>query len=290
MKHRGSFVKKRGLRFQRHFLFHRISFFFLLLSSLLLMVLDSFQVRAVQYMRVEVQDMIVPVMEVLAMPVDFVGYTADAVDSWTYLKTENEKLRAEKDRLLNLEDQVQKLQSENSRLRNMLNFVPERAMSFMTARVVGDVRSVFVRSVLINAGQEQDVRAGLAAVTGDGLVGRVEKVGQHSARVLLISDINSRIPVILERSQQKAILAGNNTNRLDLLYVSNPESVVVGERVVTSGAGGYFPPALPVGTVSSISDDRVTVYPFVDWSRLNYIRVVDYGLPYHLAGEQGELK
>jgi rod shape-determining protein MreC len=115
-------------------------------------------------------------------------------------------------------------------------------------------------------------------MTGEGLVGRVTEVGERSARVLLITDINSYVPVVLESSRDRAALAGDNSERPRLLFLPNNAKPQVGERVTTSGHGGVFPAGLPVGVIVSTGDGGVRVQPFVDLDRLENVRLVEYGL------------
>ena len=96
--------------------------------------------------------------------------------------------------------------------------------------------------------------------------------------MLLLTDINSRVPVLVERTRDRAILAGDNSNRPQLLYLKPGLSIEVGDRVVTSGDGGAFPPGLPVGVIDRISDGVVSVAPFVDWDHMEFLQIVDYGL------------
>jgi len=115
-------------------------------------------------------------------------------------------------------------------------------------------------------------------VTGEGLVGRVSEVGSRAARVLLVTDLNSRVPVIVEGPQQRALLTGDNSERPCLRYLDAGAEIKVGDRVVTSGQGGVFPPGLPVGVVASLDREAPRVEPYVELSRVEYLRIVDYGL------------
>src|SRR5436309_8562850 len=110
----------------------------------------------------------------------------------------------------------------------------------------------YVLTLMVIGGTDQGLARGQAAVAGDGLVGRLTEVGSQSARVLLITDLNSRIPVVLESSHANAVLAGDNSERPGLLYLGEPGTTKIGERIVTSGEGGIFPPGLPVGVVAAI--------------------------------------
>jgi rod shape-determining protein MreC len=159
-----------------------------------------------------------------------------------------------------------------------LKAVPRSAVSYVTARVIANSGGAFVRMILINAGTEDRVGRGQAVITGEGLIGRLTEVGDRASRVLLITDLNSRIPVTIEGTHVPAVLAGDNSERPRLLYVPTGNAVKVGDRIVTSGEGGVFPPGLPIGVVSAIDGGGARVEPYVELSQLGYVMVVDYGL------------
>ncbi|MGH6920845.1 MAG: rod shape-determining protein MreC, partial [Geminicoccaceae bacterium] len=144
------------------------------------------------------------------------------------------------------------------------------------ARVVADAGGPFVHTVLVDAGTDQGVVKGMAAVNERGLVGRVIEVGRRSARVLLLTDFNSRVPVMVEPARDQAILAGDNSREPGLIFLPLNPRMAVGQRVVTSGRGGVLPPGLAVGRISAIDDRKIAVAPVVDWDRLEYVRLLEY--------------
>jgi rod shape-determining protein MreC len=103
-------------------------------------------------------------------------------------------------------------------------------------------------------------------------------VGSRAARILLITDLNSRVPVIVEGSRQRAVLAGDNSEHPSLRYLEAGAAIRIGDRIVTSGQGGVFPPGLPVGVVAVFNGELARVELFVELSRVDYLRLVDYGL------------
>jgi rod shape-determining protein MreC len=135
---------------------------------------------------------------------------------------------------------------------------------------------------MVNAGAEQGAARGQAAVAEGGLIGRLTEVGSRAARVLLITDLNSRIPVVIPgvtpASRTSAVLAGDNSDRPRLVFASEPKAIRIGDRVVTSGDGGVFPPGLPVGIVASVDPGGARVEPYAELPRLDYVLLVDYGL------------
>ena len=267
---------------------HRFTFVLLFGASLALMVLGKSESPIVERARLTVTDAVTPIMNGLSRPLASIREAYDNAREFLDLREENAALRQQQARLVQWQSVARQLEAENRALRDLLKFAPDRAASFVTARVVADNGGAFVRSVLVAAGSRDGLRKGDAAVTGEGLVGRVAEVGERSARVLLLTDINSRIPVVIERSRDQGILAGDNSDNPRLLYLSHGSQLVPGDRVVTSAAGGAFPPGLPVGVVKSTDTGGAVVELFVDWDHMEYLRLLDYRLTGVLQGDSAE--
>ena len=195
------------------------------------------------------------------------------------LLKDNAGLRREIDRLKLALAAARVLEDENKSLRFLLNAGRRRRGRHIATRVIGDPGGVFVRSLIVNSGKRDGVRKGRAVVNGQGLIGRITGVGERSARVLLITDLNSRIPVRITGTRNRAILAGRNSDELKLQYLPRNAKIKVGAKVVTSGHGGVLPPGLPIGTVSKSDGRRVFVRANVDWNRLEFVQIVDYAAP-----------
>ena len=243
-----------------------------------LLVLGKADPVMFERVRVPFADAMSPVLEFLARPATAVDAVVERVTGLFDIYGENRRLREENQRLLHWQHAAQTLQAENQRLKQLVKLTPEPPASFVASKVIANSGGSFARSVLVNAGRVDGVARGQAALAGEGLAGRVTEVGEKTARILLITDLNSKIPVIIDGSRERAVLAGDNTDQPRLLYFPARAEVKVGERVVTSGHGGVFPPNLPVGIVASVEDNLVRIEPFVELSRLDYLRLVDYGL------------
>jgi rod shape-determining protein MreC len=215
-------------------------------------------------------------MDVLSRPAASLNEAIATARDLANLRTENERLKRENARLLAWQEAARRLADQNRALQSLLDFKADPQSRYVSARVVGDSGGAFVRSMLLNAGKRDGVAKGQAVVTGDGLVGRIVSAGQWSSRVLLITDINSRVPVVVESARDRAILAGDNTNLPKLVFLPGNSVVKPGDRVVTSGDGGVFPPGLPVGRVASVGDGGIRVQPFVRLDNLEFVRTVDY--------------
>lgn len=255
----------------------RFAFLSLFILAFALMMLGKAENVVVERARAGIADIAAPILDALSRPVatvsDFITQTGEMM----HLREENMRLREENGRLRAWHGVATHLAAENEALRNLLNYVPPARGGFISARVVGDGGGPFVRSTLINSGARDGVAKGLAALNEEGLVGRVTDVGQRSARILLLTDFNSKIPVMLETSRDRAILAGDNSAQPQLSFLPPNSRPKVGERVVTSGHGGLLPAGLPVGVVLGMRDGQMRVQPFVNWDRLEYVRIVDFG-------------
>src|SRR5579859_2675615 len=257
----------------------RFAFLTLILASFALMLLGKADTVLVERLRVIVDDAVTPVLQVLSRPASAVASVVNAVHDLAALRAENVRLAEENARLMHWQTVARELDNENKALRGQLNYSPDPDSAFISARVIGDTGGAFVHSMLISAGAREGVRKGQAVIAGENLVGRIAEVGDRSARILLLTDINSHIPVIIEGTRAKAILSGDNSDRPRLAYLSPNSNAAVGNRIVTSGHGGAFPPGMPVGVIASIQDGIVRVEPFVHRYQLEYVTVVDYGLP-----------
>lgn len=254
----------------------RFSFVILMLAAIGLMMVAKVDTLVVDTMRARVTDAVAPILDAMSRPAATVAGVVEDARELARLREENDRLRDENGSLRRFEEVAFRLEAENDALRQLMNYAPERPHAFLSARVIADNSGAFVRSVAINVGARNGVADGQAVMGGYGLAGRVVQTGERSARVLLLTDLNARIPVLVERTRDRAVLAGDNGVRPRLMYLAPEARVEVGDRIVTSGHGGMFPPGLPVGIVSAMPEAGPTVSPFEDLDRLEYVRVVDF--------------
>jgi rod shape-determining protein MreC len=262
----------------RRAMIERITFPLFVLLSAVMIVLGKADQVSIESLRNSVMDAAAPALEMLSRPSTLLDTAVSRARDFVTVYQENARLAEENERLLGWQQAALRLAAENAQLRDLLRVAPEPATSFVTARVIANSGGAYVRSVMVNAGRENGVVRGEAAVTGEGLIGRVSEVGSRAARILLITDLNSRVPVIIEGSRQRAVLAGDNSEHPSLRYLEAGAAIRIGDRIVTSGQGGVFPPGLPVGVVATFDGELARVEPFVELSRVDYLRLVDYGL------------
>ncbi len=214
-------------------------------------------------------------LRLLNAPVAALRQAADRIGRLLALEAENERLREENRRLLAWQAEATRLAVQNEALREALR-VPrvEAAALWTAAQIVGDSGSGFVQSRLIDAGRDRGVEPGMPVLTEAGLIGRVVRAGRSTARILLVTDFSSRVPVVVERSRARAILQGDNGPLPSLQFLAPTARVAIGERVLTSGDGGLLPAGLLVGEVAAVHDGVVQVRPVADWSRLDWVAIL----------------
>jgi rod shape-determining protein MreC len=250
----------------------------LILASMMLIMLGKADVLLFDRVRIALGDFAAPILNLVAQPIATVASGVQKVENMADIYRQNAALREENTRLLHWEQVARRLEADNANLRNLVKLVPEGAVSFVAARVIADSGGAFVRNVLVNAGLRDGVQRGQAAMTGDGLIGRIAEVGERTSRILLLTDLNSHVPVMLEGTHERAVLEGDNSDEPRLIYLQPKTVARIGERIVTSGSGGVFPPGLPVGMIASVAGGTVRVEPFAELGRLEIVRIVNYGL------------
>jgi rod shape-determining protein MreC len=248
---------------------------FLMAAAAGLMVFSVVAPQSVSNMRVMVTDLAAPVLSVVSLPLQKTAIFVRDVSGLAQIQADNARLSAENAKLREWYQSALLLEAENKSLRELLNLRVEPENRYITARILSDSGSAFAKSLLVSAGQQDGVRKGQAVISGEGVVGRIVEAGQNASRVLLISDMNSRVPILVEDSRQHAIFAGDNQQEGALMHVPADGQIAVGARIVTSGQGGMFPAGLPVGKIKGIENGEIKVEPFADFTRLHYVRIID---------------
>ena len=250
----------------------------LVLTAVMLMILGRANGQIMERMRIQVVDVLAPIIDMMSLPVDAVVVAAQTIRAWTALNEDNAALRHDRDRLLAWKDVALRLEAENAPARELVDLVFEPQTRAVSAGVVADSGGAFARSLIVSAGRRHGVGKGHAVLTGTGLVGRVAAAAPRSAQVLLVSDLNFRAPVAIGPMRVRGILAGDNSDQPKITHVDPDAMIEIGDRVVTSGDGEAFPSDLPVGTVATIDDGVIRVRLFTDESPVEYVRIVDFGL------------
>lgn len=255
---------------------HRILLGLVALVSLALLILWRTDNPRLERLRMGLADALLPSMSFVAQPIEFAAGIARDYRNFFDVYNQNRELRREIQRLRAWRETARQLEEENAQLRALNNVRLAPRTTFVTGDVIADSGGPFRQSALVNVGARDGVPDGAAAVDGNGLVGRVVGVGERAARLLLLSDFSSRVPVIVEPSGRRAILAGDGTPAPLLEFLENAEGISPGNLVRTSGDGGVFPPNLPVGHVIALPENRWRVALGADYGRLEFVRLLRY--------------
>ncbi len=225
-------------------------------------------------LRAQIVDRIVPTFDFVLVPVTKLADMVENFQSYTRIYDQNQELRRELQQMKAWKEAALQLEQQNAKLLDLNNVRLDPKLTYVTGVVLADSGSPFRQSVLLNIGARDGIVDGWAATDGLGLVGRISGVGQRTSRVILLTDSNSRIPVTIQPSGQRAILSGDNTGLPPIEFIESPELVRPGDRVVSSGDGGVFPADILVGQVAQGTDRRLRVRLSADYERLDFLRVL----------------
>jgi rod shape-determining protein MreC len=250
----------------------------LMAAAIGLMLAGRVDERFADRARMALADALTPIYSGLTGQYARVRYAIEEIQYLWNLQAENDRLRAENAELKRWQTVALALEAENAGLKSELHWVPDPAVPFITARAVADAGGLYDRAVLVALAPGVVAHVGEIALDAHGLVGRVTEVGGESARVLLITDLNSRIPVRLTGTDTRAIVAGTNGPDPELLYWPPGTMPAEGEQVVTSGVADAFPAGLPVGTVHYAPGGTVEVVPTAGLGQVSILRLFDYRL------------
>ncbi|RPE67451.1 rod shape-determining protein MreC [Pacificibacter maritimus] len=251
-----------------------------LLSTLVILVLIGLFILwridspRVERMRAQLVDTIVPSFEWALVPVTKSIEMVENFQSYSRIYAQNQELRRELRQMQAWKEAALQLEQKNAKLLDLNKVRLDPKYTYITGVVMADSGSPFRQSVLLNVGARDGIMDGWATMDGVGLVGRISGLGANTARVVLLTDSNSRLPITIQPSGQRAILSGDNTARPPLEFIESPELVRPGDRVVSSGDGGVFPAGLLIGQVALGADRRLRVVLAADYERLDYLRVL----------------
>ena len=230
--------------------------------------------RAYAVSRNAADTMIAPVGGVLAAPVRWLGGGFDTVRDYVLAGSENADLKRRLARAMTWRDEALALREENARLRGLMGVKTDPPLPVVFARAVIDARGSFSNTRLIDAGSSRGIVEGNPALSDHGLVGRVVGVAPGVSRVLLLTDVESRTPVLIARTNGRAILTGDGGPNPRLAYLRTHDPLRGGDRVLTSGDGGVLPRGLPVGSAVKDPDGAWRVALDGDASPIDFVQIL----------------
>ena len=235
---------------------------------------ETFQSEAYGATRRASDTVLGPVGDVLSAPVRWTGAGVDTVRGYFFAVSENRRLKAELKEMRQWRDVAIALRDTNDRYRTLLGLRTDPPIPMVAARIVSDSRGPFANTRLANTGEEKGVKAGNPVMSENGLVGRVIGVTNGASRVLLLTDTASRTPVMIDRTNARAILSGDGGPNPRLDYLRGSAPVKEGDRILTSGDGGVLPRGLPVGTAVKGLDGRWRVVLASDRTPIDFVRIL----------------
>lgn len=248
------------------------------ISALAFMMLSKADTLVLDKTSGTISAVLSPIIKLMQLPGQLIYGGYEQVIDIANVYKENKLLKLENSELLMLKNKVRTLQAENKILADMLDYEQLPEAKFITAKVVAEEGDGFSHSLIVYIGDNKTIHKDQVAIGNGSVVGRVESVMDKYARVILITDIGSKIPVIVERSRERAILSGDNTRFPKLLYMNRNADVKIGDRIVTSGVAGVFPVGLPIGIVTKITKDDIQISTISSIERLEFLKIVDYGI------------
>lgn len=272
--------RREGLGRRAH---SRFNLILLMLVSVLLLLssLYSAQASVFKKAREGVMDAASPVLTLFAGPINAINNMVGSVGDYFNVMEQNKALREENAELRQWMAEALELREVVASYEALQGYqTPPRAQP-ISAFVIGEANDAFARSMIVNAGRSNNVEVGQAVVDANGLIGRIVEAGGVASRVLLLTDIQSRVPVYVEGADVEGILVGNTRNRPAISFTASAEEAEAapGQRVLTSGAGGALPRGLPVGVVSGEERGEIIVDLYANYARTRMVRVINYAFP-----------
>jgi len=252
----------------------RFSLLALLFFSILLIVLSKFNFTAINYLKSGIKEVVFRTSFIVSLPEKYISYSFHAIEEhidhykdYNLQKEELKKLKSEK-------YNVNFLEAETKRLKKVLEDISS-SYEEIIAKVIIDKQSPFLRSIIINKGSKNAIKKGMAVLSDSYFVGKVVEVNFMTSRVLLLSDLNSKIPVTIEPGGIQSILSGNGINAGVIQYAKD-KMPINGEGVIyTSGTGGLLKSGIPIGKINH-SENPNNVDFFIDFSQLRFVRILSY--------------
>lgn len=250
----------------------------LVFLSLALIVLSRLGHPTVKELRARAEALMAPAMAAAMVPLGplrrLVRHVQESYESFATL----EKLRDENQRLRQWESRAHALERRVVELSQLAKALDEQKIEFRTVRVIASSTGAFLQSALLEAGSEHGIKTGHPVINADGVLGRIVETGRRTARVLLLTDINSRVPVLVGKQQARALVVGDGGPEPRLSFLAPGASIEPGDEIATSGLGGMFPRGLRVGTVNGASGGS-RVEPAARLGEQQYASVLLYDNP-----------
>ncbi len=250
----------------------RFSLFLLILVSIFLLFVETIESKPLNFLRSVIKDSIYRGSVIVSSPAKGVGILFENTKEHITLYGNYEKLKKENVELKNQLADSEFLALENSQLKEIIGEQIDSDSNYVTSRVMLDKQSPYLNSFILNSGSNKEIKKGMAVLDGKNFIGRIVDVNYFSSRVLLISDLNSKIPVIVQPDGYQAILSGRGTKNPVLEYLPKNNSIENGNKVYTSGKEGIFSPGIPIGEIK-FENEKINVNLFSNLTQITYVNI-----------------
>ena len=250
----------------------RFSLLALVVLSIIFIFVETVETKPLNYIRSFIKDTIYRGSLVVSLPSKSFSSFTNIISEHINVYSSYRELKKENKELKNNISKSDFLELENTQLRKLIEEQVSSPSNLLSARVMLDKQSPYLNSFIINIGSNKDIKNGMAALDGKNFIGRIVDVNFFSSRVLLVSDLNSKIPVITEPSARHGILSGHGKNKPTLEYLPENHKIQPGDKVYTSGKEGIFPTGIPIGEVK-IENGIIKVSLFSDLSQVSFINI-----------------
>jgi len=250
----------------------RFSLFALAVISVLLIFLETIETKPLNKIRSFVKDVVYRTAVVVTYPTKIFSGSYNIVeDHFSVYKNYND-LKKENEDLKNKYSKAEFLELENSQLRKLIDEQTKSESNLVSARVMLEEQSPYLNSFVINIGANKEIKNGMAVLDGENFIGRIVDVNFFSSRILLVTDLNSKIPVISEPSGNHAILSGHGDSNPTLEYFSENHKIKEEDKIYTSGKEGIFAPGIPIGE-AKIVKDIIELHLYSELSEITFVNI-----------------
>jgi len=265
---RSAFLKKENKQ--------KFSLSALIFLTFVILISEKFNFKLIDYLKISLREVAYRSTFIVSVPENFVKKSYIATKNHFNVYDENKVLKEKLDFELSKNYNSEYILEENRRLRSTIE-EKNILSSEIIGKVLVDKKSPFLRSVIINRGSRDGIELGMAVLDKSYLIGKVVEVSFTTSRVLLLSDLNSKVPVDIMPNNIQSILSGTGSDEGIIQYTRQQELIEKDAIVFTSGAGGLFKSGIPIGKIDvDPSNDRVIVSFFSDFSQLRYIKIISF--------------
>ncbi len=251
----------------------KFSLFVLIILSIIFIYAETIEARPLNYLRSFFKDTIYRGALVVSAPSQVFSNLTNYTKEHVNLYSNYSQLKKENDELKNNISKTDFLELENTQLRKLIEEQVTSDSNLVSARVMLDKQSPYLNSFIINVGSNKEIKNGMAVLDGKNFIGRIVDVNFFSSRVLLVSDLNSKIPVLVEPTGYHAILSGTGQVKPILEFLPENHAVQSGNKVYTSGEEGIFLPGIPIGEVN-MDDEKILVSLFSDLTQIMFVNII----------------